>query len=209
MPHRTLPVLPLVARNHTGKVHAHQPRPALCLRNQRRNVEQPSRIVRDHGVWRTEQPDAPGQSTGVDARDPDLATRRQPCLQRPGAAKIGGRSHIFAHHAAHRARGIVALVVFIVDANIADMREGEGDDLPGIAGIGQHFLIAAHRRVEAHFAHRCAHRAKAPAPSHRAICQHETTRCAQWLRRVWFWRVRVGGVGHYGGAPWAWFCRCR
>jgi hypothetical protein len=48
--------------------------------------------------------------------------------------------------------GVVALDVLVVGADIADMREGEGDDLPGIGRVGQDFLIAGHRGVEADLA---------------------------------------------------------
>ena len=41
------------------------------------------------------------------------------------------------------------------------MREGEGDDLPGIGRVGQDLLIAGHRRVEADLADRDAGRARA------------------------------------------------
>src|SRR3546814_14872797 len=56
-----------------------------------------------------------------------------------------------------------------VRADIADVREGEGDDLPRIARIGQDFLIARHRRVETNLAYRGAARAITDAPQDRAI----------------------------------------
>ena len=53
------------------------------------------------------------------------------------------------------------------------MREGEGDDLAGIGGIGQDFLIAGHGGVEADLAHRLAFGAEAEAFDHRAVGQHQ------------------------------------
>jgi hypothetical protein len=41
--------------------------------------------------------------------------------------------------------------VLVIGADIADMREGEGDDLAEIGGIGEDFLVAGQRRVEADF----------------------------------------------------------
>ena len=59
------------------------------------------------------------------------------------------------------ARRIHGLDVLVVDADIADMGKGEGDDLPGIGRIGEDFLIAGHRGIEADFAHRLTDGAKA------------------------------------------------
>jgi len=64
--------------------------------------------------------------------------------------------------------------VFIVGADIADVRKGEGDELPGIGGIGE---TSPHNRssrvVEADFADRLAFRAEAEAFQHGAIGKHE------------------------------------
>src|SRR3546814_13073759 len=56
-----------------------------------------------------------------------------------------------------------------VRANIADMGKGEGDDLPRIAGVGQDFLIAGHRGVDADLADPRAGRAIALSPAHRPV----------------------------------------
>ena len=74
---------------------------------------------------------------------------------------------------ARRRRHVHRLDVFVVGADIADMREGEGDELPGIGGIGEDLLIAGHRGVEADFADRLAFRAEAETLQHGAIGKHE------------------------------------
>src|SRR6202040_2269732 len=56
---------------------------------------------------------------------------------------------------------------------IADMREGEGDDLAGIGRVGQDFLITGNRRVEADLADRLARRAEASPPKYRPVRQHQ------------------------------------
>ena len=53
------------------------------------------------------------------------------------------------------------------------MREGEGDELSGIRGIGENLLITGHRGVEADFADGVAFRAEAEAFQHGAIGKHE------------------------------------
>ena len=50
-----------------------------------------------------------------------------------------------------------------VRADIADVREGEGDDLGHVGGVGQDLLVAGHGGVEADLAHRLADRADADA----------------------------------------------
>ena len=69
--------------------------------------------------------------------------------------------------------GIDDFDVLVVDADDPDMREGEGDDLGGVGGVGQDFLVAGHRRVEADFADRRAGRADPEALDHRAVGEHD------------------------------------
>jgi hypothetical protein len=65
------------------------------------------------------------------------------------------------------------LEIGAVDADIADMREGEGDDLPGIGGIGDDLLISRHAGIEAHLANARADRADAFSPKNAAVREHE------------------------------------
>ena len=65
------------------------------------------------------------------------------------------------------------------------MREGEGDDLAGIGGIGEDLLIAGHRGVEADLANGVAFGAEAKTFQHGAVGEHQ-----QRGRFV----VRPGGV---------------
>ena len=53
------------------------------------------------------------------------------------------------------------------------MRESEGDELPGVGGIGEDFLVAGHRGVEADLADRLAFRAEAEALQHGPVGKHE------------------------------------
>ena len=95
---------------------------------------------------------------------------------RPLARKFDGPEMIGAHDGADRGRcsgGIDDFDVLVVDADDPDMREGEGDDLGGVGGIGQDFLVARHRRVEADLADRRAGRADAEAFDHGAVRKND------------------------------------
>ncbi len=96
---------------------------------------------------------------------------RSHASKRPAERKWRVR-HVLAHDAAER-EGLVALDVLGIGADIADVREGEVDDLPRIGGIGHHLLIAGHGGVEAHLAHGIALGAESPAPDSRTIGENE------------------------------------
>ena len=77
---------------------------------------------------------------------------------------------------ARRRRHVDGLDVVVVGADIADMREGEGDDLPGIGGVGEDLLIAGHGGIEADLADRGAGGAEAEAFQHGPVGQHQKRR---------------------------------
>ena len=105
--------------------------------------------------------------------------------------KLLGRGDVLADDAAQRP-GIVRLEILVIGADIADVREGEGDDLGGVGGIGHHLLVAGHRGVEAELADRLALGSEPPAPDQAPVRQRQYARGP-------FRRRRVDGVGHGGG----------
>jgi len=68
---------------------------------------------------------------------------------------------------------IHGLYVFVVRADIADMRKGEGDDLRGVGRIGENFLIAVMAVLKTDLAHRLALRADAERLDDLARGQHQ------------------------------------
>ena len=95
---------------------------------------------------------------------------------RAWARKFDGADDVGAHDGADRGGrrgGVDDLDVLVVDADDSDMREGEGDDLGGVGRVGEDFLVAGHRRVEADLADRRAGRADPEALDHRAIGEHD------------------------------------
>jgi hypothetical protein len=63
--------------------------------------------------------------------------------------------------------------IFGIDARVADMRHGHGDDLFVVGRVGQDFLITGHGRVEDEFAGLHPNRAKAFAGESLSIFERE------------------------------------
>ena len=117
-----------------------------------------------------------GERAGVDAGEPDDAARLEPVVEVAGRAVIRGLGDRgVQNHAARAGRGrhVHGLDVVLVGADIADMREREGDDLAGIGRVGEDLLVAGHGGVEAHLADRMAGGAEAHAFEHGAVGEHE------------------------------------
>ncbi len=106
----------------------------------------------------------------------DDAPGLQPGIEVPGGAPVrrlgDGGAEDGAPHAG-RGGSVDALGVLLVGAHIADMGEGEGDDLARIGRVGQDFLIARHGGVEADFAGRLADGADPEPFEHGSVLQHE------------------------------------
>ena len=175
-PRRLLPGEALAGCDHRHQVHADQARPCRGFLLQRGEIERAVRRVRDHGIGHALLADQRGERAGIDAGEPDNAARAQPVVQIAGGAVVRGRRDgaVQDHPArARRRRHIDGLDVFLVGADIADMREGEGDDLPGIGGVGENLLIAGHGGVEADLAHRVSAGAQPEAFQDGPVGQHQ------------------------------------
>ena len=174
-----VPAIALAARHILGEVEPDHAGEGGELALQRRKIELAVRRVRDHRVRHALLADQRGQRARVDAGDGDDAARLQPVVELLRRAVVGGaRDRRAQHAAAHAGRRGEArrLDVLGVGADIADMGEGEGDDLPGIRRVGQDLLIAGHGGVEAHLADGDAGRARALALDHGAVGEHEQRR---------------------------------
>src|SRR5947209_20139076 len=68
---------------------------------------------------------------------------------------------------------VEGLNVLFVGPDIADVWKGERDDLASIGRVREDFLIAGHRGVKAHFAHRVTRGAEPKSFEHRSVCEHE------------------------------------
>ena len=187
-PQSIIPSIILGGADHAGEVHAFQARPRLGLAQQFLHIELAGLVVSDHAVGGAAFTDALGERAGINAADANAAPRLHPVIKAALRPEIGGRRHGFAHHAAKGVR-VGGFDILVIGAHIADVREGEGDDLPGIAGVAHHFLITGHCGVEADFAHRHAFGTETMAPDDAAIGQN------QYPRRAFGLGGRRGG-GH-------------
>ena len=85
----------------------------------------------------------------------------------------------------------LALHVFGVRPHVAYVREGEGDDLRGVGGVGQHLLVTGHGGVEAHLAHhRCRWR-RTPCPTPARHRPAPARPSPPWVARA-PWHARSG-----------------
>ncbi|ENN87868.1 hypothetical protein RHSP_48471 [Rhizobium freirei PRF 81] len=108
----------------------------------------------DHAVRHAVLADPGGEGTGVDAAEADDAARLKPLVEVLGGPVVRRIGDVGLEDDADRAvAGSRRQVfdVFLVRADIADVREGEGDDLAEIGWIGQNLLISRQRGVEADF----------------------------------------------------------
>jgi len=150
-PERGLPGIGLGAGDLLGEVHAFQPRPLGGELFQRVEIEPAVRGDAQRAVRGADVADPAGQASCVDPGDAGQVVRLQPVVEMPLGAVVGGVGDVGPQHAAEGGRA-AGLVVADIGADIAHMREREGDDLPGIGRIGHDLLVAGHRCVEHHLA---------------------------------------------------------
>jgi hypothetical protein len=68
---------------------------------------------------------------------------------------------------------LVGFDVFGIDAVVADMGIGEGDDLLAVARIREDFLVAGHGGIEHHLTDRGARSSNRITDKDRAVCERQ------------------------------------
>jgi hypothetical protein len=91
--------------------------------------------------------DVPREAAGVDAGDAGHAVVGEEGLEVVVAPPVAGSAGEVADDDAAAER-LATLVVVGRGAVVADVRVGEGDDLPGVGRVRDHLLVAAHHGVE-------------------------------------------------------------
>ncbi len=114
-----------------------------------------------------------GQCPRIHAGNPGHALRPQPGLEMLGRAPTFRFGDVLAYHQP-ACRDRRRFQILGVGADIAYMREGEGNNLPGKRRVGQGFLIPGHAGAETHFSHRTGGmRAETSPPENLAVGQHQ------------------------------------
>ncbi len=129
-----------------------------------------------HGA---EVADVAGQAAGVDAGDAGHAVALQQRVEIAAGTPVRVTPGQLADDDAATERP-AALVVGVVDAVVADVGVGEGDDLTGVGRVGDDLLVAGEHGVEDHLARRHApgrRGADGFALEDRAVGQHQRRRC--------------------------------
>ncbi len=152
--------------------------------------------MRDRDRRRPLAPHQPGQRARIDAADPDPPPFRHPSGEILPCAVIARPRHRLAHHRAQRMR-LGRFDILVVGADIADVREGEGDHLPRVARVGHHFLVTGHRGVEAQLADRLLPPRRNPCPTLRVRRRTPSPPVAPGRLRC----GRGSFVGHWLGKP--------
>src|SRR5580658_4032287 len=93
-------------------------------------------------------------------------------------APVAGDAGEFAYGETFDVR-LAGFVVGSAGAVIADLGVGENDNLPGIGGIGEDFLIAGNSGIEDYFAGTFGGRTKTPAFEDRSVFQGQDCRIQQ------------------------------
>ena len=113
-------------------------------------LEPSFRVVRDSPVRGSEIADVPGQPARIHPGNTDQPIMFEPGIQRLRGAVVGRRGNRGAQDET-AGGGRRSFDVFPISADIADMGEGEGDDLAGVRGVRQDLLVAGDRSIEADF----------------------------------------------------------
>ena len=193
-PRRLVPGEALARGHHRHEIHADEARPFARFLLEGIEIEPARGLVRNHRVGHALEANSAGERARVDAGEADDAARFEPLVEMASRAVIRRRRDGGVQHDAarpRRRRHVHRLDVVLVGADIADMRECEGDDLPGIGGIGEDLLVAGHRRVEADFTHCMPGCAKTRAFEDRAVGEHEQ-RAGLWLGPNCFGLILAG-----------------
>jgi hypothetical protein len=88
-------------------------------------------------------------------------------------APVGSERRKFADHQRFDVRSLRLLIVG-VRAHVADVGIGQADDLPGIAGIGENFLVTGEAGVENDFAGTAGASARRAAAKDASVLERES-----------------------------------
>ena len=176
LPAGLVPVIGLGSGDFLGEVKTFKAGEGVEFGGNGAFVELAGRLMDDDAIGHALFADQCGQGPSVDASDADDVALLEPGIELFGSAVVGRVGNVGLEHDAADAREgghVHRLDVVVIGADIADMGKGEGDDLPGIGGVGEHFLITGHGGVETHFTSGVANSAEAVTLKAGAVRQNQ------------------------------------
>ena len=159
--------------NVLRQIKAFQPVEFAGSFDKRFQIKVAVRVMGKRHMGRALLADFTGEAARVDAADPDAAAALQPGGQLVSGAPVGWLRGVPLNDEAF-GYGVGCFVVFRVDADIADMREGKRHNLTCVGRVGHNLLITGHRRIETQFSNARTRCTEAFSVENRSICQSET-----------------------------------
>ena len=175
-PWRLVPGEALATRHHRHEIHADQTGPLLRFFLERGKIKLAIRRMRDHCIGHAVDTNQRGERARIDPGQPDDAAGFEPVVEIAGRPIVRRRGDCAVQDDAartRRRRHIDGFDVVLVGADIADMRKGKRDDLPGVGRVGEDFLVTRHGGVEADLADRMSGRAEPEAFEYGSVSQHQ------------------------------------
>src|SRR5690242_17650019 len=154
VPYRFGPLVRLATGDFLGEVHALETGPIDGQRPELCEIEPPFWMVSEGAIRWSVIADVSGQPSRVHPGNADQPITFEPAIERLDGAVVCRRGNRGAQHetAGSRRRGFDILAI---RPDIADVRERECDDLAGVGGVCEDFLVAGDRGVETDFAYSC------------------------------------------------------
>ena len=166
---RLRPLVALFGGDGPGEVEPDHRRQRARLRHQRRRI---GRNRREHGALGAVGAQVADERARVNvAEDRDVVPGEE-IFGGLAAAPVGGELGEVAHDECFDV-GPPGLVVEGVGADVADVRVGQADELPGVGRVGEDFLVAGDGGIENDFPAALAARAVAAALKEPAVLQGE------------------------------------
>jgi hypothetical protein len=131
-----------------------------------------SSIRRNNSPQRTDFPDVTNERTRIDIPDDWNLVPIQIQMRGFGGTPVRSDGREFANNQRLDVRPRRFLVVQI-GANISDVRVGQTDNLPGVAGVGEDFLVTSEAGIENNFAAVARDRASRAAVKDAPVLQRE------------------------------------
>ena len=146
-------------------------------------------VGRDHAAQRTHVADVANQRARVQIPDHGNLVAVQIELRGFRGAPVGSDLRKLAHHQRFDV-GPRGFLIVEICAHVSDVRIRQADDLPGIAGIGENFLIAGEAGIENDFAAAARDGAGRAAVKYAPVFEREDGRSVlnfrQWILRTDF-----------------------